>query len=59
MVDSPVFPPKYVLAGPVDFMSGERLYWSNEDGWVSRESATVFTQPVESLPMEWTGIKEV
>lgn len=32
----------FVVKGPVD--DGEQLYWSNEDGWVSRESATRFSQ---------------
>jgi hypothetical protein len=31
---------KFVIAGPTD--DGIRLYWSNEDGWVDRYSATTF-----------------
>lgn len=30
----------FVIAGPVE--DGKLLYWSNEDGWVDRYSATIF-----------------
>ena len=41
---------KYIIINEWD---GE-LYWSNDDGWVDRESATVFSQNekfVLNLPM--------
>jgi hypothetical protein len=57
----------YVIAGPVDDEDGT-LYWSNEDGWGSLSTATVFTETERatgSLPMgdgsdrpepRWSGL---
>ena len=35
--------------------TGERLYWSEEDGWVSRDTASSYLEPVGALPIggEW------
>jgi hypothetical protein len=39
---------------------GETLYWSNNDGWVSRETATVFfIGDHVTPPMEATGREEI
>jgi hypothetical protein len=46
--DGRVAEPQYVRSKvEVDDETGEPLYWSNEDGWVDRESATPFT-PAEA-----------
>ena len=34
----------YVIAGEFDSDDQQQLYWSNSDGWVTLESATVFTE---------------
>ena len=45
-----------------DDESGEPLYWSNEDGWVSQGTETVFTDESKSeiqyLPLhgEWEQV---
>lgn len=41
-----------------DEVSGDSLYWSNEDGWVDRESATLFPEKPTILPAtgEWEPI---
>jgi hypothetical protein len=48
---------RFIIAGPVDPEAGDldpdRLYWSNEDGWGHRKSATVFDDPNVSNPIEW------
>ena len=46
----------FVIAGPVDD-EGEPLYWSNVDGWVSEETATVFLDPAVNDPVGATGRK--
>lgn len=38
------FAAKFVLIGNELGDDGEWLYWSNTDGWVDRESATVFSE---------------
>lgn len=45
----------FIIAGPLDPLDGERLYWSNDDGWVDRLSATTFTDTVGYLPIEALG----
>lgn len=35
--------------------SGEPLYWSNTDGWVSRETATVFTEEESKQDVRLVG----
>lgn len=52
-----VYPPKYVIAGPLDVLDNEQLYWSNEDGWVDRASATVFSEPEYNLPIDTSAIE--
>ena len=42
----------------------EKLYWNNQDGWVSRDNATVFSDEEKrnvNLPMEgnWKRIDEL
>lgn len=34
---------KWLLVGDEVNEDGSWLYWSNEDGWVDRDSATIFT----------------
>lgn len=53
------FPPKYIIAGPEDVLDGEVMYWSNEDGWTDKDSATIFTEPYQNLPAETSAIEEV
>lgn len=43
----------FVVAGPV--VDGERLYWSNETGWGSRDGATIFQDESALDPIEATG----
>ncbi|WP_046060122.1 DNA methyltransferase [Paracidovorax citrulli] len=43
----------FVIAGPID--DDERLYWSNECGWGSRASATVFHDSAVRDPLGATG----
>jgi DNA modification methylase len=43
----------FVVTGP--FVDGERLYWSNETGWGSREGATIFNDEDAMDPTEATG----
>jgi hypothetical protein len=43
----------FVVAGPV--VDGERLYWSNEIGWVGRDGATLFYDENAPDPLEATG----
>lgn len=45
----------FVIAGPLDPFDDERLYWSNDDGWVDRTSATVFDDTDGNVPDEATG----
>ena len=33
----------YIIAGHVEPLDGEQLYWSNEIGWVSLPDAVVFS----------------
>lgn len=40
--------PGWVIRGPIGD-EDERLYWSNDDGWVDRASATIF--PTNDLPL--------
>jgi len=46
---------RWVIAGPTDPLDGERLYWSNEDGWVDRASASTYSAPSDILPDEAVG----
>lgn len=39
-----------------DEVTGEYLYWSNTDGWVDRQSATLFNDPTIKDPH--TGVRE-
>lgn len=53
-----MIPEKFIIFGPDD--SEEKLYWSNEDGWVDKESATIFNiQELTEilLPLETIGIE--
>ncbi len=52
---------KWIIQGPLDpYGEGEYLYWSNDDGWGSQDTATVFTEQEHNelnLPLEavcWT-----
>lgn len=55
---------KYIIKGTTDNelcpWTGERLYWSNRDGWVNRESADEFMIPDRAgqLPLngEWEQV---
>jgi len=50
----------WVIAGPFDLSSLERLYWSNDIGWVSLATATVFPHTDFNLPtfgMEGVEVK--
>lgn len=40
------------VAGPLDPLDGEQLYWSNNQGWVDRASADVFIKGTGDLPDE-------
>lgn len=40
------------VAGPLDPLDGEQLYWSNEQGWVDKASADVWTSRDDNLPDE-------
>ena len=42
----------YVISGVIDPFDGEPLFWSNEDGWGSLETADTFTEKIGSLPIE-------
>ena len=44
----------FVIAGQLGD-EDERLYWSNTDGWVDRASATIFTDPNVSDPIDTTA----
>lgn len=52
--------PAYRIAGPLDPLDGEPLYWSNADGWVSRGTADVYATKDGNLPMEgrWVDITD-
>jgi len=43
-------PKRYVIFGYIDDEDGQPLFWSNRDGWVSLESATVFSHQKYNLP---------
>jgi len=45
----------WIIAGPLDPLDEERLYWSNEQGWVNRAEATPFDSREGNLPDEATG----
>lgn len=54
----------WIIRGPI--IDGQVLYWSNQDGWVNRSSATVFTQEERwalnipfNLPLESIGWESV
>ncbi len=53
-------PASFIIAGPMDAEDG-RLYWSNEDGWGFRATATVFhAHERDHLdPQGTTGYEEV
>jgi len=42
----------YVVAGPVDPLDGDRLFWANDQGWVDYASADVFPDMSGNLPIE-------
>jgi DNA modification methylase len=44
----------FVISGPLDY-EGERLFWSNDLGWVSRTLASVFYDEDIADPLEATG----
>ena len=41
----------------IDDETGAPLFWSNDDGWVDRSSATAFSDPFGNLPWasEWVA----
>ena len=43
----------FIIAGPIQ--DGERLYWSNQIGWVSKNNADVFYDTKIDDPIESTG----
>jgi hypothetical protein len=49
----------FVIVGPKDLETGERLCWSNDHGWTTRENADVFyddeeiQDPMEAVGREW------
>lgn len=47
-----------IIAGPRDD-DDKVLYWSNLEGWVNKENATVFTDKPEYLPAEATGVETI
>ena len=42
----------YVISGVIAPFDGEPLFWSNEDGRGSLETADTFTEKIGSLPIE-------
>ena len=51
-----------IISSFKDSLDDEYLYWSNEEGWGSRETATIFTQEERDslpLPLEAGGWVEV
>lgn len=50
-----VKPWAYLIAGPRD-ESGEMTYWSNQDGWVAKDSADTFwSNEAVCMPMDAVG----
>ena len=43
----------------IDPVSDGYLYWSDDDGWVDRDSAHIYTNPNITMPMEAMGIEYV
>jgi len=49
----------FIVAGPLDSLDDEVLYWSNDLGWVDRASATLFDSMDGGLPIDAEGWVEV
>lgn len=45
---------RFIIQGPL--VEEETLYWSNEDGWVSMDSATRFGHELLWMPLPLEGV---
>ncbi len=49
----------FVILGEIDPFDEVQLYWSNDDGWVDRSNATVFTaDDITHWPHGTTGTEK-
>jgi hypothetical protein len=48
-------PSGYIIVSDFEDPEDGVLYWSNQDGWVDRQSATVFPKKVGNLPGDAAG----
>jgi hypothetical protein len=52
------YTPAFIIKGPIDEIDGQ-LYWSNRDGWGTKEQADKYNDAEMALPIETTGIEYI